>query len=385
MTLGVGVALVGIGGAVFGVLELTGIGIALIVLVAAATASTRIRRPLPTLTHEADRARVFDGDTIDVRVVLTGPGPGHHLSVVVHDPIRMPDGSIEPVTATIDTDGSGAETHLTLSHRVVRRGVCTIGPLTAELSDPFGLSRRLLPGAPGLRVTVLPRVDPVTPPPLHGDAESRSTRTTTAVTGSDLAALREYVPGDDIRRVHWRTSARREDLVVRQDRQPRRPGCLVVLDTRADVHRGESFEQAVSATASILVAAHQAGQRVRLCTTDGFDSNRGSGRDHLDLVLGELAVVHTGTDRIRPFAKGEDPIVAVTTTAGIRGLADHISGIGLTVALGDAPAGADGGDPAADATITVAPTARFATIWNASVAALGDPIDSVVGTPGRRR
>lgn len=375
----------GIGGAVFGVLELTGIGTALVVLVAAAAASTRIRRHLPTLTHEADRARVFSGDSVDIRIALTGSGAGHILSVVVHDPIQMPDGSVETVAATLSTNDSRAAAHLTISQPVARRGVCTIGPLTAELSDPFGLSRRVLPGAPALRVTVLPRVDPLTPPPLHGDAESRSTTTTTALTGSDLAALREYVPGDDIRRVHWRTSARRDDLVVRQDRQPRRPGCLVVLDTRADVHRSESFEQAVSATASILVAAHQAGQRVRLCTTDGFDSNRGSGRDHLDLVLGELAVVQAGTDRITTFARGGDPIVAVTTAAGARRLADHISGIGLTVAFGDVPARTTDADPFGGATITVAPTERFATVWNARLAARGETIDAPVGTQGCRR
>ena len=81
--------------------------------------------------------------------------------------------------------------------------------------------------------------------------------------------LREYVAGDDLRLVHWRSSARTGELVVRQDEQPRPQATAVVLDLRRTAHAGLSLERAVSVAASVVLAGRRAGQEVVLATTDG--------------------------------------------------------------------------------------------------------------------
>jgi uncharacterized protein (DUF58 family) len=95
------------------------------------------------------------------------------------------------------------------------------------------------------------------------------------VHGEDDAATREYRRGDDLRRVHWRSTARTGELMVRREEQPWESRATVVLDTRLFAHRGEgptaSFEWAVSATASIAVHLRQAGYKLRLVTGSGVD------------------------------------------------------------------------------------------------------------------
>jgi uncharacterized protein (DUF58 family) len=104
-----------------------------------------------------------------------------------------------------------------------------------------------------------------------GDSRARSV----AVHGEDDAATREYRRGDDLRRVHWRSTARTGELMVRREEQPWESRATVVLDTRVYAHRGEgptaSFEWAVSATASIAMHLRHAGYKLRLVTGSGID------------------------------------------------------------------------------------------------------------------
>jgi uncharacterized protein (DUF58 family) len=150
------------------------------------------------------------------------------------------------------------------------RGRYDVGPLVVRLTDPFGLCEltRSFPSVD--RLTVIPQVFPLPTVRLAGeyagtgDSRARSV----AVHGEDDAATREYRHGDDLRRVHWRSTARTGELMVRREEQPWESRATVVLDTRAFAHRGEgptaSFEWAVSATASIAVHLRQAGYRLRL-------------------------------------------------------------------------------------------------------------------------
>jgi uncharacterized protein (DUF58 family) len=104
-----------------------------------------------------------------------------------------------------------------------------------------------------------------------GDSRARSV----AVHGEDDAATREYRRGDDLRRVHWRSTARTGELMVRREEQPWESRATVVLDTRVFAHRGEgptaSFEWAVSAAASIAMHLRHAGYKLRLVTGSGID------------------------------------------------------------------------------------------------------------------
>jgi uncharacterized protein (DUF58 family) len=106
-----------------------------------------------------------------------------------------------------------------------------------------------------------------------GTGESRAR--SVAVHGEDDAATREYRRGDDLRRVHWRSTARTGELMVRREEQPWESRATVVLDTRVFAHRGEgptaSFEWAVSAAASICMHLRHAGYKLRMVTGSGVD------------------------------------------------------------------------------------------------------------------
>ncbi|MEJ3743720.1 DUF58 domain-containing protein [Actinomycetes bacterium KLBMP 9797] len=175
------------------------------------------------------------------------------------------------------------------------RGRYEVGPLVVRLTDPFGLCEltRSFPSVD--RLTVIPQVLPLPNVRLAGeyagagDSRARSV----AVHGEDDAATREYRRGDDLRRVHWKSTARLGELMVRREEQPWESRATVVLDTRSFAHRGEgptaSFEWAVSAAASIAVHLQQAGYKLRLVSDSGIDTEAGEGGE--GVLLDHLADV----------------------------------------------------------------------------------------------
>lgn len=177
--------------------------------------------------------------------------------------------------------------------RAELRGRYEVGPLTLRMTDPFGLCELTRSFPSSDKLTVIPNVAALQLVRLAGeysgtgDSRARSV----AVHGEDDAATREYRRGDDLRRVHWRSTARVGELMVRREEQPWESRATVLLDTRLGAHRGEgptaSFEWAVSASASIAVHLRQAGYRLRLVTDAGadIDATEGTGDgmllDHL--------------------------------------------------------------------------------------------------------
>lgn len=161
--------------------------------------------------------------------------------------------------------------------RADARGRYEVGPLAIRLTDPFGLCEltRSFPSTDHL--VVVPQVVPLPTVRLagefagSGDSRARSV----SVHGEDDAATREYRHGDDLRRVHWRSTARVGELMVRREEQPWESRATVVLDMRSSGHRGEgpqaSFEWAVSAVASAARYLRDAGYRVRLVAGSQID------------------------------------------------------------------------------------------------------------------
>ena len=95
--------------------------------------------------------------------------------------------------------------------------------------------------APALELTVYPAHRPLAPLPLHDGDRTRSPApsnpTSLGRTGEDFYALRPYVVGDDLRRVHWPSTARHDELMVRQDELPWQGRTTVLLDVRARTRR----------------------------------------------------------------------------------------------------------------------------------------------------
>lgn len=173
------------------------------------------------------------------------------------------------------------------------RGLVTVGPMTVEVADPFGLASARNRAAGPVEITVLPRVDEIPPLPrtVGPDPDGGAETGSLGRVGEDFAALRPYVIGDDLRRVHWPSSARTDDdLLVRQDDIPWQGRICVVLDLRREAHDVDTIERAVSATASILRTHLRRGDHVRLVSTTGVDTGYGTGATHLDSILEYLAV-----------------------------------------------------------------------------------------------
>ena len=197
------------------------------------------------------------------------------------------------------------------------RGRYPVGPLVIRLTDPFGLCEltRSFPSVD--RLTVIPQV--VSLPAVRlageyagtGDSRARSV----AVHGEDDAATREYRRGDDLRRVHWRSTARTGELMVRREEQPWESRATVVLDTRLAAHRGEgptaSFEWAVSAAASIAMHLRQSGYKLRLVTGSGVDvdATEAGGEGAILDTLADVKLSQTGdisvlVDQVRRRSDG---------------------------------------------------------------------------------
>jgi uncharacterized protein (DUF58 family) len=166
----------------------------------------------------------------------------------------------------------GRRAAVTYSLRTVVRGRYEIGPLQLTLGDPFGLCELTRSFTATDPLTVVPTSWPLTglPPGGQWSGTGESAHGTAAASGEHDVAVREYRHGDDLRRVHWPSSARHGELMVRRDEQPRERRATVLLDSRADAHGGDgpssSFEWAVCAAASAAVSLSDQRYAVRLLT-----------------------------------------------------------------------------------------------------------------------
>jgi Protein of unknown function DUF58 len=165
------------------------------------------------------------------------------------------------------------------------RGKFDVGPMKVRLSDPFGLVELDRTFQTRSSLVVTPRVVGLPMVPLSGVwTGSGDNRPRAFASGSaEDVTVREYRRGDDLRRVHWRSSAHAGELMVRREEQPWQSRATLFVDNRKYAHRGtgaaSSWEHAVSVAASVGVHLVQRGFSVRLVTAAGTD-NAGSWHEH---------------------------------------------------------------------------------------------------------
>jgi uncharacterized protein (DUF58 family) len=233
-----------------------------------------------------------------------------------------------------------------------RRGRHVLGPLRLRLMDPFGLVERNAVGADRAVLLVVPRVRPLGPggpAGAHGGGGEGSRRTI-AVQGDDDVSLRGYRHGDDLRKVHWRATARTGELMVRLEERPWRASATLLLDTRSRAHLvaphlsspadagsagaapGDTLEWLVEAAASIGTALAGRGVVLRAVTDAGeLLPTSGSGRLTPDDLLDRLATV--GPSRISSLsggveqlcrAAGEGPVICLLGAVGADDVAELV-------------------------------------------------------------
>lgn len=228
------------------------------------------------------------------------------------------------------------------------RGRYQVGPTEIRATDPFGLVRRSVPGAPASVLVVHPRLVRLERPASRQGIEGFGTgrRGTIEPGGNDFAALRPYRSGDDLRHVHWPSTARMEQLMVRQTDAATEPRHTVAVDLRAGLWDTAGLDDALAAAGSVLEAAYRLRLNVRLWTTPSgeagpLDTGFGRSASHWSRVLEALATAQPGPagtlDSLdisgRGGQAGDTLTVITSTAAGEADLAELAAEDSLTVVV----------------------------------------------------
>lgn len=253
----------------FGETELGLAGSILLLGVAVAVGFVTMHRPRLGVGRRISPASVHEGDYASVTLVLDNHGPTIRHLTVTDEVDRL--GTAEFELASVARDERLVATYRILSRP---RGAYAIGPAELDVTDPLGLATRRSDAGPVDQLTVYPAVEELSD---HPSIRGRSVAVNalrpehSQAGGEDFYTLREYQQGDDIRRVHWPSSAHRDELLIRQLETPWQARALVLLDIRAEVYESEAcFEHAVRGAASVVRHLARAGFAADVVT--GFTS-----------------------------------------------------------------------------------------------------------------
>lgn len=226
--------------------------------------------------------------------------------------IRVPHGlwhDVLPDAVSGDSSGEYPAESGQISYLItgVRRGVWPIGPLVLRTVDPFGLAQREQEFGEHRTVTVVPEVFALAPLTVKVGAAGGTAQTSSSRLGqgSDNLSPRRYISGDSMRRIHWRATAHRGQLMVRQEEEESSPDALVVLDRSslrwdaADGSEDAAFEAAVSLCASAAIHLTDEGYGVDVIDSAGvlLGSLRGHEDDRDGLLVALAQVTPRGDAR----------------------------------------------------------------------------------------
>ena len=255
-----------------------------------------------TLAHE----RVVAGDGVDGRIVVRNDG----RRVALPGRIDIPVGAgLVEFGVPLLRPGHTVEQPLDIPG--LRRGIVTVGPATTVRSDPVGMLRREHAFPDVHEVYVHPRTTslPSTSAGLIRDLEGAPTR---RLVDADMSfhAIREYVPGDSRRQIHWRSTAKTGRLMVRQYEESRRSSMAVVLAVaQAEYADADEFELAVSCAASLSLRAVHDARDVQIVT----------GSEIPRVVRGRLrAIRHIPAAAPRPMLDGFSGVDLLESTMPVR-------------------------------------------------------------------
>lgn len=257
----------------------------------------------------ADRSvvpgRIAVGETATVALQLANQGRLPMGLMLLED--RVPYALGTRPRFLVDHAGRRWVREVTYPVRSDTRGHYEVGPLSVRVSDPFGMIELVRTFSATTRLVVTPAVHPLPAIGMSGEWSGTGDRRPRAfATGSaEDVTVREYRLGDDLRRVHWGSTARTGELMVRREEQPWQSRATILLDTRQTAHEGagpgSSLEWAVTAAASIAVHLARTGVAVRLLT-DHPDVEAATWHDHTlspqaqaAPVLDQLAVLTPST------------------------------------------------------------------------------------------
>ena len=306
-----------VGGRAFGVLEFYVIGataasavvIALVVRLAHPSRLSLSRRVSTEMVAVSEPVEV----TLQVANLARLPSPTVRLGEQVSGAANVRF-SLAPVPGGSTASG-------TYRLQPARRGVLEIGPTTVSDIDGLGLAHRRRTLQRRTRVVVHPPIEMLVSPrlPVGGALALPSDfhRRSLGLESDEFDVLRPYVEGDDLRHIHWRSTARLDEFMVRSF-QPSRPGRLtVIIDTRPPGDLVTVQDRTTSVAASIACAVLRSGDEAQILTTDGrgtpvlaHHSEAGAALEFLALLEGGRPVID-----VEPVGAGS-VVVAVSASPG---------------------------------------------------------------------
>ncbi len=386
-------------GLLTGVLDLTRLGVLVVVLPLAAAFLARRHDLALTLTRTARPSRLQPDEQCLVELRLANTTSRRSPLLMAEELVDYTLG--DRPRFIVPSMAPGQERLVRYTVRSHSRGRHRLGPVGIRVKDPFGLSSRTAAHRASSSILVLPRVHPLSQ--AHPRGAELGTEGTVphrvALHGEDDAAIREYRDGDDLRRIHWPATARTGELMVRQEDLPARRRAVLLLDTRSSALPAtdprSGLEWAVSAAASIAVHLLELGYTMHVLTADNTSSSGVVDAEGHDAILDLLAEVGQCSDadflaaerRAAALTQGGGLVVAVVgaldddqarSVASLRRSGGH--GIALVVAdSGKAPRDAD-----VSRTATILTDAGWSALACTSRDTVAQKWGAVVGSSDRR-
>ena len=304
--------------------DLVRVGALLVVLPVVSTLTARRSRYRLSCTRRLDPPRIPAGQPTKVTARVENVSRLRTGVLLAEDITPYTLGS-RPRFVLDEIEAGG---HRELSYQIHSdtRGKFTIGPLRVRVADSFGLVEISRSFSTTSTLVVTPKIVPLPRATAQSSwlGEGDGGMRTISAVGEDDAAPRQYQDGDGLHRVHWKSTARYGELMVRREEHQWRNSASVFIDTRRSAHTGtgaaSTFEFAVSAAASI--GAHLSGEgfRARLITDAGEIAPRGTFQDTLLDMLAVITPSHgtgfrTGTSEL---AQAGGQLIAVIGAA-VRG------------------------------------------------------------------
>jgi len=313
--------------------DLLALAVLLLVLPVLALAGTRVLKPRFRVYREFSPSPVETSARATVRLAVarTGAGTGHAV-MEEHLPARFGESPVFRFPARAAAGGTSRyEYHL----RSARRGQFLIGPVTAEFSDPFGLSFHRHAIDDGDLLTVTPAAIELPETGLAGARGHDGVTPTRARANpsDDDVMTREYRHGDPLRRVHWAATARHGSLMVRQEESVTTPEATIILDQRLSAYPHGVFGH--SAHSSGGHPGGGEGDGHDLLTSDAFEwavtAAMSIGAHLAERNYSLRFLDSAGAPAFRNSPSAPDPEAEeYTGTAGLQSIAESLAAIELS-------------------------------------------------------
>jgi uncharacterized protein (DUF58 family) len=337
-----------------------------------------VARPRLVTGREVHPRRVFEGSAARAVLTVTNVGRRRSPPLLATEAVGR-----RRIAVRIPPLDGGVSCTVDYPLPTAKRGRYLVPPLALGHSDPLRLLHRSRTYGGELTVHVYPRIHPLAIIATGGPQDAEGPTASSAPPGGvAFHSLREYLPGDDWRLIHWGATARTSTIMARHLVVPDEPRQLVLLDTSAAPYSPPLFEDAVRVAASFCATAEQARIPTRLRTTGGAEAGAPASGSQwssdLTTSLGFLSTVDSESadpglaalpNRIRDVVAASQGVALVVVTGRLDAARVELLTLlrprFLSVSLAQLlPRGTAAARPRGVRAVAATSSAQFATSWN---------------------